>query len=590
MFAPKIAKAQTKASDSPTRKLAPQPSSLVARPLGGGAVEQARMLQGTIGNQAMLRLLAQRTSNLTKNRPGGGPEQEAGPANLTSRGATPGISWDFSKIPAFPLDRANRPQTPPLLANVPGTIQPKLVVGQVNDPLEHEADHIADHVMRMPAPVADPALSAVPPLSRKCVACEEEVEPRFGYDFEHVRVHTDAKAIDSARALDASAYTIGRSVVFGAGRYAPDTTGGRRLLAHELTHVIQQSLTSPQGNGFAGKQHPGLRTGEIRLQRQKTDDQRTVDQPVRQEDRVPMPAPSPAPLAPAPAPAPATTCNVTLPAVRSASTPAEMRRDRIPPRVETLVDVRITGWDPRMPKVTLYVDGMGFDTGEVLINGAHHVDLAASEILKLTGQIQTKPHYADQLRLVAKQGPTQLASSAPFSVSAIPQNFSISLDQVIWGLNDPNDPKEKRAGVMTRLQWESDSNDNKDLNEVGWTENVETWGIGIWANVKTSVQGDYRISAINLSYPDAHSDRLKTLTGVGIYVAEQTFSFDDARSSSIGIPVTNSGFRITRIATTIVPHVTLLYTVDIHGAASSANGVTSAAGSGSVTVSLPIAQ
>jgi hypothetical protein len=65
-------------------------------------------------------------------------------------------------------------------------------------------------------------------------------EPRFGYDFSQVRVHTDAKAAESARVVNALAYTVGRDVVIGAGRYSPLSPAGQRLLAHELTHVIQQ--------------------------------------------------------------------------------------------------------------------------------------------------------------------------------------------------------------------------------------------------------------------------------------------------------------------------------------------------------------
>jgi hypothetical protein len=67
------------------------------------------------------------------------------------------------------------------------------------------------------------------------------MEPRFGHDFSRVRVHTDAQAFESARAVDALAYTVGRNVVFGSGQYAPETRAGQRLLAHELTHVVQQS-------------------------------------------------------------------------------------------------------------------------------------------------------------------------------------------------------------------------------------------------------------------------------------------------------------------------------------------------------------
>jgi hypothetical protein len=67
------------------------------------------------------------------------------------------------------------------------------------------------------------------------------MEARFGHDFKDVRVHTDAQANESARAINALAYSTGPQVVFGAGQFAPDTFSGRKLIAHELTHVIQQS-------------------------------------------------------------------------------------------------------------------------------------------------------------------------------------------------------------------------------------------------------------------------------------------------------------------------------------------------------------
>lgn len=66
-------------------------------------------------------------------------------------------------------------------------------------------------------------------------------EPRFGHDFSRVRVHTDARAAETARSLNARAYTLGHDVAFALGEYKPDTSDGRRLLAHELTHVVQQS-------------------------------------------------------------------------------------------------------------------------------------------------------------------------------------------------------------------------------------------------------------------------------------------------------------------------------------------------------------
>jgi len=75
------------------------------------------------------------------------------------------------------------------------------------------------------------------------------MEPRFGHDFSGVRVHTDARAAESARAVNALAYTVGRNVVFGTGHYIPETFTGKKLLAHELTHVVQQNnQNSPQNN------------------------------------------------------------------------------------------------------------------------------------------------------------------------------------------------------------------------------------------------------------------------------------------------------------------------------------------------------
>ena len=159
MFAPKVPKAQTKALENSSRKM-PQQSTLLGHRLGHDPVKQVLFLQHTIGNQATLRLLAQQTSR-----------QQGGATENTMTGEpSRGASWDFSKIPLFPPDRASRGSSPQ-----PSVIQRKLVVGQPNDPLEHEADSVADQVMRMPAPEIEPA-AAPPQVSRKCAACEEEEE------------------------------------------------------------------------------------------------------------------------------------------------------------------------------------------------------------------------------------------------------------------------------------------------------------------------------------------------------------------------------------------------------------------------------
>jgi hypothetical protein len=92
---------------------------------------------------------------------------------------------------------------------------------------QNSAPPIVNEVLRSPGQPLDQATRAF-------------MEPRFGHDFSQVRVHTDAQAAESARAVDALAYTVGQNLVFGTGKYAPWTTNGRGLLAHELTHTIQQ--------------------------------------------------------------------------------------------------------------------------------------------------------------------------------------------------------------------------------------------------------------------------------------------------------------------------------------------------------------
>ena len=160
----------------------------------------------------------------------------------------------------------------------------KLAIGQVDDPLEADADRVAEQVMRTSSPRVSIAPIA-PRLSSNGAASGEEektlkmkvvgtidavageapgivhevlrtpgqpldaatrrfMEPRFGHDFSRVRIHADAIATQSARSVRALAYTTGRHIVFGSAEYAPGTESGRRLLAHELTHVVQQDGNS----------------------------------------------------------------------------------------------------------------------------------------------------------------------------------------------------------------------------------------------------------------------------------------------------------------------------------------------------------
>ncbi|MBZ0303811.1 MAG: DUF4157 domain-containing protein [Anaerolineae bacterium] len=78
-------------------------------------------------------------------------------------------------------------------------------------------------------------------------SARRSMESHFDHDFRHVRVHTNAKAVESAAAVNALAYTVGHDVVFGAGQYRPHDTSGQRILAHELAHVVQQRQLPPAG-------------------------------------------------------------------------------------------------------------------------------------------------------------------------------------------------------------------------------------------------------------------------------------------------------------------------------------------------------
>jgi hypothetical protein len=216
-------------------------------------------LQRTIENQAVQRMLQTHAEEL-----------EVGLAST----ASPRFAHDFRQIPVH--------------AKSPANVQAKLTVGPSGDIYEQEADRVSEQVIHMPEPQlqracacgggcpkcqteqlpqeperlhanhldsGDPGQTAVPPIVDEVLSSpgqaldtvtRSRMESRFGHDFSKVRVHTDAKAAQAAHAIHAQAYTVGRDVVFGAARYLPGTSAGQRLLAHELTHVIQQRAAAPR--------------------------------------------------------------------------------------------------------------------------------------------------------------------------------------------------------------------------------------------------------------------------------------------------------------------------------------------------------
>src|SRR5215472_612435 len=98
--------------------------------------------------------------------------------------------------------------------------------------------HLPARTVAVPSPFREVLAMPGRPIDP---AVRSEAERHLGRDFSHVRVHTDAAAAASAEEINATAYTAGRDIVFGSGHYQPSTSAGRQLLAHELTHVLQQS-------------------------------------------------------------------------------------------------------------------------------------------------------------------------------------------------------------------------------------------------------------------------------------------------------------------------------------------------------------
>ncbi|MGB3615225.1 MAG: DUF4157 domain-containing protein, partial [Elainellaceae cyanobacterium] len=217
-------------------------------------------------------------------------EQDAQPSPLAGAIAAPqGVNFkqNFSRVPIRPSPFPVTPLGPHI-----SPIQPKLRVGAVGDRYEQEADRVADQVMRMPEPSGrSPSVRSQAPqsLQRQTVASEMTVSEqedeedvavqtksnagsaiaapdvemqlkagrgggqplnastsqfmasRFSHDFGNVRVHTDSRAAQMNQRLNAQAFTHGQHLYFGQGQYQPQTRSGQRLIAHELTHVVQQT-------------------------------------------------------------------------------------------------------------------------------------------------------------------------------------------------------------------------------------------------------------------------------------------------------------------------------------------------------------
>lgn len=259
------------------------------------------------------------------------------------------------------------------------------------------------------------------------------------------------------------------------------------------------------------------------------------------------------------------------PRIRAASSPAGMP-DRIPPRVDTPAVVQITGLTIPMRDITLSIEGSGAANGSATINGAATADLGASATVQLRGVTQTAVGSAGQLRLVADHGGTRLAASAGFSVSAIPQNWSVNLNALVTG---------PERGIDVDNHWESDSGSVADLDQAQRSEQVQYGvGTGCFAGIRGQNSG-YR-AANNPPLVDHHAAGVGLLTGIGTLTAQQTFIFKDDRTGATDIPAKRSGFSLHR-EVVAVPAGGFEITTTKSGAGGTANGFTSAAGAGNAT-------
>jgi hypothetical protein len=208
----------------------------------------------------------------------GDPRRAPPPVSLAGLARRAGHSWDFSNIPLLAPDRVVSPGMFPVCeplastsASWPaeGAVQMKLVTGKSGDSREREADRVSAQMSDLPPNTAARGVSlpiqrshrestghlaAAPSSVGRALASpgdplepalRQDMEHGFGHDFSGVRVHAGPAADRSALDIHAQAYTVGHDLVFAAGRFAPATHDGRRLIAHELTHVVQQHGAMP---------------------------------------------------------------------------------------------------------------------------------------------------------------------------------------------------------------------------------------------------------------------------------------------------------------------------------------------------------
>jgi len=212
----------------------------------GTSADSIRFLQRTAGNQAVSRLIRSRglQAKLRIGQPGDMYEQEADRvADAVMRMPEMGVQWQVE--PEEEKEEEETLQSKPLANQITPLVQRQL------EPVEEEEEEkqIQPKNNTGMAPQVTPGVThdihSFKGTGQPLPASERAFfEPRFRRDFSNVRVHNDMQAAHAARSISARAFTHGRDVVFGAGEYSSGTPSGRKLLAHELAHAVQQGVTN----------------------------------------------------------------------------------------------------------------------------------------------------------------------------------------------------------------------------------------------------------------------------------------------------------------------------------------------------------
>jgi hypothetical protein len=242
--------------------------------------------------------------------------------------------------------------------------------------------------------------------------------------------------------------------------------------------------------------------------------------------------------------------------------------------VDTPTRLLIHGWRVPMQPLRVRVAGCSQQNGVVTVNGQAEARISADCYLQLRGVTQTQPGHAGYLMLeVLLSGGSLLAQSDGFSVAAIPQNWSVT--------NWQQTNVKGFVGLDIQDEWESDSGQLGDLDEVQITEVMETaLKTGCCMGLPEKDSGYTVADEVSI---DAHAILGTYMTGPGKWVVNQTHAFRDRRTGANGISMTKSGYKITLEVKKKPSSSGYHVTVTKEGADLTVRGVASKAGAGRIS-------